>query len=246
MSDNKNIIVEGIKAGKSKMVILTELLRADETLDLNTAGALYKEVGTGEKLLLTNEEKNELVSEVIAQYNTDEGFNRDEAVKVLAEKGAMTEAAAVSRLKAACKEAGVEFPVAVRAKRDMEAVKNAVKTWHEQGTTKEQILAGLIQHYDYTEKNAPAAYNKLGKEIGFIEGRVATGRIEQAAWFLNPANVKGTKAEIVERMMEAQGVTKATAETRYVIWQFAVEYHKQASEMEAANTKKSKAKSKAA
>ena len=225
---NEEIIINGLKAGNAKNVILTELVRNDADLDLTKAGALIKQVGTDNNLILDNEAKDSLTAEVADQFTADGKLGREAAVTALMERGAMTKTAAVNRLKTYCANSDIEFPQASRASRDMDAVKNAYKTWFDGGETREAIEAGLIEHFGYTEKNVKQAYLKIGKELGLIEASVSTGRAELAAWFAVPENVEGDKAAIVSRLMESTGVAKATAETRYNMYLFAVEYQKQA------------------
>lgn len=228
---NNEIVTAGLKAGHSKNQIITDLVRSDPELDLVAAGSLYKEVGSSEGFLLNKDAKEALVAEVIAQYTTeDEGVvsvDREKIVNSLVERGHMSKNAATNQLKTHCAAHEIEFPSADRSGggRDMVAVKAAYKTWWEEGIVREQIEAGLIEHFKYTENSAKSAYLKLGKELGFIEEGVAQGRQVLAEWFANPEKVKGEKKDIVALLIEETGVAKATAETRYGAYLFAKAYH---------------------
>ena len=109
--DTSKIIVDGLKNGESKMVILTSLIRADSKLDLTTAGSLFKEVAEKNKLILTNDEKAVLTESVAKKFTDKElNFDREKATKELAEKGLMSPSAASSRLKGYCEEHDIAFP----------------------------------------------------------------------------------------------------------------------------------------
>lgn len=232
---NEELIVKGIKEGKTKGQVMADLIRQDTALDLVKAGALYAEVGAKEGLLLSAQEKTDAVG-VAAKANSADGkLNRDAAVTALMAAASITKSAATTRLKAYCKDNSIEFPAASRTKRDMTAVHAAYKEWFEAGTAREQIEAGLVQHFGYGEKGVGQAYVKIGKELGLIEGGSAQGRVDLAAWFADAGNVTETKdgatvakskADIVTKLMADTEVAKATAETRYGMWLFAVEYHK--------------------
>ena len=224
---NEETIIEGIKAGKTKGQVMADLIREDITLDLVKAGQLYAEVGAKEGLLLSAEQKESAVSKAVTDNTVEGKLNREAAVTALMTAASITKSSATNRLKAHCKEHGIEFPPAVRVGRDMEAVKDAYKKWWDAGTPRESIEAGLVKHYGYGEKSVGQAYVKIGRELGLIESGSAAGRVSLATWFANPANVEGDKAAIVARLMESTGVAKATADTRYGNWLFAVEYHKQ-------------------
>lgn len=236
---NNQIIIDGIKGGKSKGAILTDLIRADADLDLVQAGALYLEVGTKEKLLLSKDDKDTLTLDIGNEFTvvTKDGkkdvktLNRTDAVKKLAASGSMSESAAAGRLKQFCKDEKIDFPNATRQKRDMTAVDTAFKKWFEDKTERASIEAGLVQHFGYGEKGVAAAYMQIGKRLGLIEGGSGDGRRKLAAWFANPANVTnedGTakaKKVIVDALIAESGAAQATADTRYAMWLFAADYH---------------------
>lgn len=226
--DNSQIVINGLKTGASKMVILTSLIRNDETLDLGAAGVLYKRVGTENHLLLNKEDKDNLVVEIAAQFNTDGRLDREAAVNALCERGAMTKNAANNRLKGYCIQHKIEFPISVRggSSKDMVPIHEAYKSWMDQEASRESIQAGLVQHFGYTKKNVGQAFLKIGRELGFIEGGAAPGRNELAQWFATTENITGSKKEITERLVEDTGIAPATANSRYSNFLFAIEYHK--------------------
>lgn len=231
----KKIIVDGLKAGKTKNQILTDLIRGDASMDLVAAGKLYHEVGTAEGLIMSAEDKEKKINEIAAKHVAEGKLNREAATTELMQSAALSKGAATSRLKNYCEVNKVEFPAATRTKRDMEAVKTAYKAWWDDNVAREQIEAGLVQHFGYGEKSVGQAYIKIGRELGLIDEAGAQGRIELAAWFANADNVTKTengqtvakdKKDVVEKLMADTGVAKATAETRYGMYLFAVEFHK--------------------
>lgn len=235
--DAKAIVTAGLKAGNSKMQILTDMIRADNALDLGSAGTIYKEVGTEQGYLLDKTAKEKLVKEIGAQYTipevpaTDDAeavpatFNRTAGVNALVERAHLSKTVAVNHLKTYCAENGLVFPNADRTSRDMNAVKEYYKTYFAE-TTREAMETALIANFAYTKKNVGQAFLKIGKELKLIAGGTAPGRSELAAWFTVGDNVKGEKKEVIKRLMEDTDIAKATAETRYGMYLFAVEYHK--------------------
>lgn len=225
--DNNSIVIEGLKKGLSKMAIMTNLIRNDSELDLTKAAALYKKVGSENNLILDNEAKDNLTVEIATKFNVEGKLNREDAVTELMNRGAMTKNAAVSRLKSYCIANKIDFPQAsTRVSRDMEAVKAAYKTWHAGGYDRNAIESGLREHYGYTEKNVGQAYLKIGKELGLIQTTASVGRTELATWFANADNVKGEKKDVVAKLIKDTEIAPATAESRYAMYLFAVEYAK--------------------
>jgi len=223
---NESIIIDGIKAGNSKAAVLTALIRNDEKLDLGKAAELFKKVGTDEGLLLDNDTKDKLTVEIATANLDDERvFNREAATAQLVEKAALTKSAASNRLKAWCEDNDVTFPAAVRVGRDMQAVHESYTKWTEDGIDRDGIEAGLVEHFGYTENNVGSAFNKIGKELGFI----SSGRSDLAAWFADAENVVGDKAAITAKLMVDTGIAQATADVRYGMYLFALEFVKEVS-----------------
>lgn len=222
---NKAIIVDGIKKGLTKMVIMVSLIRNDPSLDLTTANSLYKTVGTENNLLLDKDTKDKLVEEIGAKFTVEGKFDREKAVAELTERGGITKNSAVNRLKGYCASNEIEFPVASRSLRDMEAVHNAYKTWFEQKTSREAIQAGLVEHFKYPEKSVSQAYLKIGKELGLIAEEVSHGRADLAKWFATAENVKGEKKDIIARLRKDTQIAEATAKSRYTMYLFALDFY---------------------
>lgn len=221
------IIAEGLKAGSAKNVILTSILK-NTNLDLQAAAVAYSSVAKDTGYTLSNEEKEKLTNAIGTQFTVEGKLQRKGAEAALAEQGHMSLVAAGARLKAYCDAAKVEYPKATRVKRDMELVKTAVKQWHEQKVDKASIIAGLVQHYQYSETSALEAYRKIGIDLGFIEKRGSGSRQEMVNWFI--ANADKDKKTVCANMQLDKdkggwGIGKATAEAYYGQYLFAVAYH---------------------
>ena len=225
--ENKEIVIEGIQNGLSKNEILTKLIRAG--LEMVEANVFYKDVGAESGLLLSAEQKDEKIATILPECVVEGILDRKKAYSALLTDVRMGKGPALKRIKTYAAEHNLQLSKAVHPKRDTSAIESAVKAWHDGGESKEVIEASLIQHFGYTEKNAGKAYNKFGKLIGFITTK-ATGRVELAKWFNQPSNVEGDKSAIIDRLMSSTGIAKATAETRYGMYLFAVEYAAQGNE----------------
>lgn len=226
--DITTLVKTYLTKNKTKSEIITLLVR-EQSMDLQAAADAYLAGAKDAGLVLTNEEKDAVTARVVIAHVTDNTVDRKKAEEQLVSEGHLTKAAASSRVKAYCEKNKIVFPKTDRVKRDMAAVKAAVKAWHGQGVDKAGIIAGLKEHYAYTDNSAVEAYRKLGLELGFIEKRGAIGRENLIKWF--QAIQPGTeKKAIIETMVKPKngggmGLTKSTAEGYYGMWIFAKAYH---------------------
>ena len=231
MSETKSVVKSLIDQGKTQLEIVTELVR-NHDLDIQAAGKAYTEVAKEVGLILDNKQKANLTEEVGAAYTKEGVLDRKEAEVELAEKANISKVTASGRLAAWCKKNEVEFPKASREKRDLDAVKALIKSWHEQQVPKKTIIEGLKEHHGYTDITALDAYRKVGIELGFIEKRSSKNKKETVAWFIENRDLD-RKAMVAAMQLSEEdgglGFKKATAETVWSTVQFAVEYHNQLS-----------------
>jgi len=228
--ENKQIVIEGIKRGDSKMKIVCALIRNDAELDTTTAGTLWSKIGTEAKLLMSAKEKDDAVFTGLIPFITTDAatkvktLDRSKALGAIIVKfPALDKGMVNSRFKKYCSDNEIELP-ALSNKRDMEAISKVVAEWKVAGHAEPAIKAGLIRDYGYTEKNVDAAYRKIGKELGFISD--SGYRTDLAVWCQTPANVTGTKKEVIEKMVDHFGIAPATADFRYTMYLFALDFQK--------------------
>lgn len=225
------LIEKMIDDGKSQLDIITELVRNHEC-DIASATKAYKDVAKEKGLILNNEQKADATAEVVEQFTKDGVLDRKPAEEALAKVAGINKGTATSRLASYCEENKISFPKASRVKRDLKAVKAAIKAWHEQEVEKERILAGLKEHYGYTDVTALDAYRKFGVELGFLEKRTSSTKEKTIPWFIANSDLdRKACVEKLQKSIEEGGLNfkKSTAETVYSMHQFAIEYHKQIS-----------------
>lgn len=220
---SKERALELLADGKTKNEILTDLVQ-NAGLDLAAAAKVYNEAATEGGYRVSNEEKASAVAEVFQKHNTENGFDRAAATDELMAAVKITKLAAEGHLRKAAEAAGVEWPKAARQGRDHAAIAHAVKVWHDEGATEESIKAGLMQHYNFTEKGVEAAYRKYGKAAGFIEARAGGDRAGAVQFMFD--NQELPRKEWIAKMIEELSCSKATAETRYSIFLYAQDYAK--------------------
>ena len=230
--DNKQIVIEGIKRGDSKMKIVCALIRNDAELDTSTAGTLYTTTGTEAELLMTNKEKDEAVNGglvpfiIIDAATKIKTLDRIKAMTaILTKYPALDKGAINSRFKKYCADNEIELPV-ISLKRDMALVEKTVSEWRTAGHAEPAIKAGLVRDFNFSEGNVDAAYRKIGKALGFISD--SSYRTALAVWCQTASNVAGSKKEVIAKMVEHFGIAAATADFRYTMYLFALDFQKAA------------------
>lgn len=207
-----------LKAGESKRNIVTQLVRGG--MNLEEAVKAYTEVARDNGFILSAEEKAKILAEVYDEYyeayQKNGVWDRENAVKAYMDKAHVSKATATNKLKQLADADGVEWPrAATRNSRDHDAIAAVVKKWHEDGAPEGSIKAGLMQHYNYTEKGVDAAYRKYGKMAGFL-GRDSGARRQVSEFFAR--HTKTGRKEWIDAMVQEMGCQPATAQTRYAIW----------------------------
>ncbi len=226
MPDNtqfQDIVNKGIEAGQNRNQIVASIYDAmGNESDLGGAFKLYNELSKSSGLLLDKDGRDKLLVEIVA-LNTREGkLERDSAVNAYVERGRVAKMTAVSHLKSYCAEHGIAFPIATRVSRDLTAVKAALDEWNKTGVKKDAMIAGLKQHFQYTDSTAADAYRKIGKELGFVEAKNAENRVAIASWF--KANGKGARKDVVAALSKEFGITENTASGYHSMYLFALAY----------------------
>ncbi len=156
----------------------------------------------------------------------DGGLSEDDVIEILHTKHNLSYPAAVNRLRALKKGAGLTRQKGAKS----EDVRAFMQECHDAGDERAVIVDKLVEKYGYTKKSAQSVFSTQGKAIGIAgEGGFGGGQkkpLNEVVEFARGAS-QMKRAEFTAAMVEQLGYTESTAGAFYTYMGFAKEYARQ-------------------
>lgn len=153
-------------------------------------------------------------------------MNEDDIIEELHSEHELSYPAAVNKLRALKKAAGLTKPRGYSS----DEVREFINECHEAGDDRATIISKLVEKFDYTKNSAASTFSVQGGKLGITGGGGFGGGQkkpldEVVAFARTNADLK--RADFCAKMAEELGYTESTAGAFYTYLGFAQEYAKQ-------------------
>jgi len=229
MTENTNnsqaVFDEAIAAGMDKDATII-LLNEKAGLSIVQAVSTYNKLGKAAGIILSGDEKTAKITELLSGFNTDAGFDREGAKTSLMDEFGFTSNTANSHIKTYCTANGIELPKAITAKASPDKVDALVKSMHEAGNTRQEILEAIETTFEYKKNTCSSVYSKSAKRLNIaMTGGTSESRAKLIDYFVQYGESVDRKT-MIEALKSNFGLAEATANSYYSNYTFAMAFYK--------------------
>jgi len=221
----KEVFDEQIAAGVTDKTTIAIAMHNATACGINVAIATYNKLGKAAGVVLSTEDRNAKISETLATFAGEEGFNREGASAGLIADFGMTKSTATNHIRAYCTANGIELPKADTAKVAPAVIDETVKTMHGEGKSRTNIVDAIVTEHGYSKNTASSVLSKSLKRLSLTiaGGRSSESRAKLMQYFIQNGD-KYERKDIIAGLVEHFGLSPATAVTYYGNYQFALSY----------------------
>lgn len=171
-------------------------------------------------------EKAEKPDELLPTFQgwIEDGVTEDDIIVKLHEEHGLSYPSAVAKFRKLKSQAGLTSSRGNKS----EDVIAFIKSKHEEGVSRKDIISAMVEEFGYTDKSAASTFSVQGKKLG-ITGEGGVGNrvpISDTVAFLR-ANKDMPKQELLAKMQEELGYAESTCNAFYIYIPMAVEWSAQ-------------------